>query len=126
MSGMLEAGSRLLPAWDKVDGRHGERLAVVYVRQSTVQQVARHQESTRLQYGLVEPALHLGWARACVEVIDDDQGKSGVSAEGRPGFQRLVAEVGLGHLCWASRCRGWRAPAGTGTSCWRSALCATR
>jgi DNA invertase Pin-like site-specific DNA recombinase len=98
MSGMVQSGSGLLPAWDKVDGRHRERLAVVYVRQSTVQQVERHQESTRLQYGLVERALHLGWARSCVEVIDDDQGKSGISAEGRPGFQRLVAEVGLGHV----------------------------
>ena len=85
-------------AADKIDGRHRERLAVVYVRQSTVQQVARHQESTRLQYGLVERAMDLGWARTGVEVIDDDLGKSGASAEGRLGFQRLVAEVGLGHV----------------------------
>ena len=85
-------------AADKIDGRHRERLAVVYVRQSTVQQVERHQESTRLQYGLVERAMDLGWARAGVEVIDDDLGKSGASAEGRLGFQRLVAEVGLGHV----------------------------
>jgi len=85
-------------AADKIHGRHRERLAVVYVRQSTVQQVERHQESTRLQYGLVERAMDLGWARAGVEVIDDDLGKSGASAEGRLGFQRLVAEVGLGHV----------------------------
>ena len=85
-------------AADKVQGRHRERLAVVYVRQSTLQQVERHQESTRLQYGLVDWALELGWARAGVEVIDEDLGKSGASAEGRLGFQRLVAEVGLGHV----------------------------
>jgi len=85
-------------AADKIDGRHRERLAVVYVRQSTMQQVERHQESTRLQYGLVERAMDLGWARAGVEVIDDDLGKSGASSEGRLGFQRLVAEVGLGHV----------------------------
>ena len=55
-------------AWtsDKIQGHHRDRLAVVYVRQSTLQQVSRHQESTRLQYGLVERALQLGWpARRC-------------------------------------------------------------
>ena len=94
------AGGGSLPwlAADKVQGRHRERLAVVYVRQSTMQQVERHPESTRLQYGLVERALELGWARAGVEVIDDDLGKSAASAEGRVGFQRLVAEVGHGHV----------------------------
>jgi DNA invertase Pin-like site-specific DNA recombinase len=75
--------------------RHQERLAVVYVRQSTVQQVLNHQESTRLQYGLVERAEALGWPKERILVIDDDLGKSGSTSEGRQGFQRLVAEVGL-------------------------------
>jgi DNA invertase Pin-like site-specific DNA recombinase len=82
---------------DKVQGRHCDRLAIVYVRQSTLQQVERHQESTRLQYGLVERALQLGWSRERVVVIDDDLGRSGATAT-RPGFQRLVAEVGLGRV----------------------------
>ena len=47
----------------KISRHHRERLAVIYVRQSTLQQVERHQESTRLQYGLVERALQLGWAK---------------------------------------------------------------
>src|SRR5512143_2368922 len=86
-------------AWtyDKIQGHHRDRLAVVYVRQSTLQQVNRHPESTRLQYGLVDRALPLGWPRAQILVIDDDLGKSGATAAGRPGFQRLVAEVSLGH-----------------------------
>ena len=83
---------------DKIRSRHRDRLALVYVRQSTLQQVERYQESTRLQYGLVERALELGWPRERVEIIDDDLGRSGTSAEGRPGFQRLVAEVGLGRV----------------------------
>jgi DNA invertase Pin-like site-specific DNA recombinase len=82
----------------KIQGYHRDRLAVVYVRQSTLQQVERHQESTRLQYGLVDRAQALGWSSARVLVIDDDLGKSGSSAEGRPGFQRLVAEVSLNHV----------------------------
>jgi DNA invertase Pin-like site-specific DNA recombinase len=79
----------------KVGPRHLERVAVVYVRQSTMQQVSRHQESTRLQYGLVDRATALGWPASQVQVIDEDLGVSGASAEGRRGFQRLVADVGL-------------------------------
>ena len=83
---------------EKVRAFHRERLAVVYVRQSTVQQVLDHQESTRLQYGLVSRAQALGWATDRVLVIDEDLGKSGASAQGRSGFQRLVSEVSLDHV----------------------------
>jgi DNA invertase Pin-like site-specific DNA recombinase len=89
-------------AWErlgsKVADRHLERLAVVYVRQSTRQQVIDHQESTRLQYGLVERAVGLGWQASRVLVIDEDLGKSGASAAGRVGFQRLVTEITMGHV----------------------------
>lgn len=83
---------------DKIQRRHRERTAMVYIRQSTPQQVERHQESTRLQYALVDRAFQFGWARENVVVVDDDLGRSGASIEGRFGFQRLVAEVGLGHV----------------------------
>src|SRR3954465_6966115 len=77
---------------------HLDRAAVVYVRQSTPQQVAEHRESTARQYALTERASLLGWPRCQVQVIDDDLGKSGRSVEGRPGFQRLLAEVALDHV----------------------------
>jgi DNA invertase Pin-like site-specific DNA recombinase len=83
---------------DKVLLRHRERLAIFYVRQSTVQQVERHQESTRLQYALVDRAAQFGWGQEQIVVIDDDLGRSGTSIEGRLGFRRLVAEVGLGNV----------------------------
>src|SRR3954451_22883034 len=91
---------------EKIGGRHRDRLprgfvpaaAPPPVGQSTLQQVGRHPESTRLQYALAERAGQLGWARERVVVIDDDLGRSGASAEVRPGFQRLVAEVGLGRV----------------------------
>ncbi len=67
---------------EKVRAFHRERLAVVYVRQSTVQQVLDHQESRRLQYGLVSRAQALGWAADRVVVIDEDLGKSGASTQG--------------------------------------------
>ena len=56
-----------------------------------------HTESTRLQYGLAERAAALGWAASRVLVIDDDLGHSASGADARPGFQRLVSEVGLDH-----------------------------
>lgn len=83
---------------EKILSYHQEKLAVVYVRQSTLQQVLNHQESTQLQYGLVNRAKALGWSKERVLVIDDDLGKSGASTQGREGFQRLVAEVGMNHV----------------------------
>jgi DNA invertase Pin-like site-specific DNA recombinase len=82
----------------KVQPGHLDRLAVVYVRQSSPHQVLHHQESTRLQYGLIVRAQDLGWTAERVLVIDDDQATSGSSAEGRLGFQQLVSEVSLSHV----------------------------
>ncbi len=68
------------------------------MRQSTPHPVLEHQESTRLQYGLTLRTADVGWAAERVLVIDDGLGKSATSTAGRTGFQRLVAEVGLGHV----------------------------
>jgi excisionase family DNA binding protein len=96
MSAMMPSAA-LLPT-DKIQARHRERQAVVYVRQSTVRQVLQHRESTRLQYALFDRARQLGWSQDQVVIIDDDLGRSAASTLHRPGFQRLVAEVGLGHV----------------------------
>ncbi len=82
----------------KIRSLHQARLAMVYVRQSSPQQVLHHRESAARQYGLVHRAVALGWPADRVLVIDDDQGQSGRSADGRVGFQRLVAEVTLNHV----------------------------
>jgi DNA invertase Pin-like site-specific DNA recombinase len=83
------------PRSPKLRPWHLDRVAVVYVRQSTPQQVLDHKESTARQYALADRAVALGWARDRVITIDDDLGRSGQSIEGRPGFQRLLAEVAL-------------------------------
>jgi DNA invertase Pin-like site-specific DNA recombinase len=83
------------PSSPKLRPWHLDRAAIVYIRQSTPQQVLDHQESTARQYALADRAAALGWSRSQVQVIDDDLGKSGQSIEGRPGFQRLLAEVAL-------------------------------
>jgi hypothetical protein len=59
---------------------HLDRSAIVYVRQSTPQQVLEHQQSTARPYALVDRAVALGWPHDCVTVIDNDLGLSGQSA----------------------------------------------
>lgn len=82
----------------KILSSHRDKLAVVYIRQSSPQQVLENRESTARQYAFADYALTLGWPRERVLVIDDDLGKSGRTAEGRTGFQRLVTEVTLNHV----------------------------
>ena len=72
------------------------RKAVVYVRQSTQQQVQLNTESTRRQYELVEVARRYGFRE--VEVIDDDLGRSAGGTTARPGFERLVAWLCAGEV----------------------------
>src|SRR5271154_5803999 len=83
---------------DKILRRHQDRLAIVYVRQSTVQQVERHQESTRLQYALADRAAQYGWGREKKDVIDADLRPPGARVEGRLGFQRAVAQIRPGNV----------------------------
>jgi len=82
----------------KIQSTHCERIAFVYVRQSTPLQVIENRESTERQYHLRERAMELGWPPSRVEVIDEDQGRSGSTATHRTGFQRLAAEVVLGKV----------------------------
>ena len=72
------------------------RKAVVYVRQSTPQQMRNNLESQRRQYDLVDVARGHGFAQ--VEVIDDDLGLSASGAIARPGFERLVAWLCAGDV----------------------------
>lgn len=80
----------------KVAADHLRRDAYLYVRQSSLYQVANNTESARRQYDLRDRAVAMGWPAERVVVIDVDQGQSGASAADREGFQRLVAEVSLG------------------------------
>ena len=81
-----------------VTARHLGRKAVIYIRQSTPQQVLGNQESLRLQYALRQRAQDLGWREADVAVIDSDLGRSGATAVQREGFKDLIARVTLGEV----------------------------
>lgn len=106
------------PCSEKIADHHLQRRAIVYVRQSTQQQVLEHRESTARQYALTDRAFALGWPRSAIDVIDEDQGQSGSSAEGRSGFQRLLTEIsadrvglilGLEMSRLARSCKDWHA-----------------
>jgi DNA invertase Pin-like site-specific DNA recombinase len=100
----------------KLQKDHLSRQAIVYVRQSTPQQVLEHRESAERQYALVDRAAALGWDQDQIHVIDEDQGLSGQSIAGRVGFQRLLEEIGLDRVGlilglemsrFARSCRDW-------------------
>jgi DNA invertase Pin-like site-specific DNA recombinase len=79
-----------------IDASQLSRRAFVYVRQSTMAQVLHHQESTMMQYDLRQRALALGWAPEAIEIIDEDQARSGTTTDGRSGFARLADAVAYG------------------------------
>jgi DNA invertase Pin-like site-specific DNA recombinase len=80
----------------KLTADHLLRKAIVYIRQSSPNQVLHHQESQRRQYGLVDRAHQSGFQQ--VTVIDEDLGRTGSGFVERPGFQRLVTEVCSGEV----------------------------
>ena len=82
----------------KINASHLKRDAYLYVRQSTVRQVFENQESTKRQYALRQRAVALGWPLERVVVIDSDLGQSAATSADREGFQRLVAEGGMGRV----------------------------
>lgn len=81
---------------DKIGERHLLRRAILYVRQSSMQQLVHNEESRRQQYAMRDRLHALGWRD--IEVIDEDLGKSAAGSVDRSGFRRLVADVSLGQV----------------------------
>ncbi len=82
----------------KIRPEHLNRIAIVYIRQSTLNQVRYNQESTERQYAIQEKAMNLGWTQEQIQVIDEDLGISGSGRSLRQGFQQLVAQVSFGEV----------------------------
>lgn len=82
----------------KVEPRHLEKPAYIYVRQSTMAQVRHHQESTERQYALQNKACDLGWPTSRTRILDGDLGQSGAHSSGREDFKILVADVSMGRV----------------------------
>src|SRR5437588_12345965 len=79
----------------QIQAYHLQKMAYIYLRQSTLGQVRHHQESTARQYALKDKALSLGWPEHQIRVLDADLGLSGTSVTTRPDLPRLVADVSL-------------------------------
>ena len=82
----------------KIHSHHLDRWAVVYVRQSSPQQVLRYTESAKVQANLRQQAIQWGWPAERIRIIDQDQGRSGTTVVGRDGFRELLAEISLEHV----------------------------
>ena len=79
----------------KIKAHHKEKMAYVYLRQSTMGQVLHHQESTERQYALKERAESCGWMPEHIRILDGDLGISGARMSNRQDFKTLVADVSL-------------------------------
>ncbi len=79
----------------KITPLHLKREAIVYIRQSSMLQVEKHQESQKRQYQLQQTAQRLGWPAAHCVVIDEDLGISGAQSHNRPGYQKLIGKIAL-------------------------------
>jgi DNA invertase Pin-like site-specific DNA recombinase len=82
----------------KIEPRHLRLQAVVYIRQSTPQQIQNNQESTRRQYDLACRARQMGWPETAVRVIDDDLGLSGAAPASNASSPRSA---------WARSASSW-------------------
>ena len=83
---------------DLIKPLHLGRLAIIYIRQSSPHQALTNQESTRLQYALKQRALELGWHEDQIRIIDEDQGRTASTTEGRHGLKELVTLLTLEHV----------------------------
>lgn len=86
------------PSHPKLTPLHLQKIAYIYVRQSSLKQVQHNQESQIYQYRLEQRALELGWSADRIRMIDSDQGRSARESAGRSGFQEIVADVSLGQV----------------------------
>jgi DNA invertase Pin-like site-specific DNA recombinase len=88
----------MLSSVQKIASSHLERLAIVYLRQSSPRQVRENFRSTERQYGLAEEAARLGWEAERILTVDGDLGLSGRDTQARGGYKELVGRVCLGEV----------------------------
>lgn len=90
----------------EITSDHLSKKALVYVRQSSPNQVRNHLESQRLQYNLVDRARQLGWPEQQIVVLDDDLGVTATGVKKRRSFEELLNRVGAGEtgaiILWSS------------------------
>ena len=75
----------------KIQPKHLQKIAYLYLRQSSLQQLNDHKESLPVQLGLKDKLHELGFSN--VEVIDCDLGKSAAGYADREGFNTIINNV---------------------------------
>lgn len=83
---------------EKIKTEHLARAAIVYVRQSSPDQVRNNRESQRLQYAMKTRIADLGWTAKTIRVIDDDLGITANGEAHRKGFEQMIGQVACGHI----------------------------
>lgn len=83
---------------EKIASRHLDRLAMIYLRQSSARQVRENFRSTERQYSLADHAARLGWEPERIVTIDGDLGLSGRDTQAREGYKQMVGRVCLGEV----------------------------
>jgi DNA invertase Pin-like site-specific DNA recombinase len=83
---------------NKIQSFHQQKMAFIYLRQSTMYQVMHNTESTNRQYALEQKALQYGWDSTRIRILDGDLGQSGSHTTNREDFKLLVAEVSMDNV----------------------------
>src|SRR2546426_11296 len=81
-----------------ITAAHVLKFAIIYVRQSSLDQVREHSGSTSAQRDLRHFALRWGWPESRVRVIDCDLGLSGTSTSKRAGFHQMLRLMDAGDV----------------------------
>src|SRR2546429_3609086 len=82
----------------QVKSEHLQKYAIVYVRQSSPDQVRDHIGSTADQRALKEIPLAWGYPDNKVLLLDHDLGLSGRSAHARSGFKEMLDLIESGQV----------------------------
>jgi DNA invertase Pin-like site-specific DNA recombinase len=82
----------------EIKAHHLARTAVVYVRQSTEEQVHTHTGSTEYQRQQRRYPEAWGWQPDAIEINERDLGLSGSAGSHRPGYQRLRSAIDRGDV----------------------------
>jgi DNA invertase Pin-like site-specific DNA recombinase len=83
---------------NKIKLEHRQRLAAIYIRQSSPGQVKNNRESYRVQKGLSRRAEELGWHRDQIKYFEADQGVSASTPMARDDFDSLLRMIQDQHV----------------------------
>jgi DNA invertase Pin-like site-specific DNA recombinase len=94
----MQPSENTLLSYSLITPDHLRKKALIYLRQSTMEQVERNTGSTQFQRNQVDLAHSYGWPDHLIEVLDEDLGKSGSSTQGRTGWQKMLDQIAANQI----------------------------